>query len=96
MHQFTLNGQTVSAEADENLLEYLRETQRLTSLKNGCGFRLVRRHAFNGLQAKFGSPFGSQRSDDPAGFLRHQIIVIAMDHKKTGRSLLRPGFLFNL
>ncbi len=36
MVQFTLNGQLVSVEADENLLEYLRETQRLTSLKNGC------------------------------------------------------------
>ena len=36
MFQFTLNGQPVSVEADENLLEYLRETQRLTSLKNGC------------------------------------------------------------
>ena len=36
MYQFILNGKLVSVEADENLLEYLRETQRLTSLKNGC------------------------------------------------------------
>ena len=37
MLQFTVNGQAVTAEEDENLLEYLRETLRLTSLKNGCG-----------------------------------------------------------
>ena len=37
MFQFTVNGRTVTATEDENLLEYLRETLRLTSLKNGCG-----------------------------------------------------------
>lgn len=37
MVQFTVNGQAIIAEEDENLLEYLRETLQLTSLKNGCG-----------------------------------------------------------
>ena len=37
MSRFTVNGQVVVAETDDNLLEYLRETLRLTSLKNGCG-----------------------------------------------------------
>ena len=37
MFQFTVNGRIVTATEDENLLEYLRETLRLTSLKNGCG-----------------------------------------------------------
>jgi len=46
MFQFRLNGQMVSAESEENLLEYLRETQCLTSLKNGraegaCGACMV-------------------------------------------------------
>ncbi len=37
MVQFTVNGKIVTAEEDVNLLEYLRETLCLTSLKNGCG-----------------------------------------------------------
>ena len=37
MFRFTVNGQLITAAEDENLLEYLRETLRLTSLKNGCG-----------------------------------------------------------
>ena len=37
MIQFTVNGQVIKTEEDENLLEYLRETLRLTSMKNGCG-----------------------------------------------------------
>ena len=37
MAQFTVNGQMITTEEDENLLEYLRETLRLTSMKNGCG-----------------------------------------------------------
>ena len=37
MYQFTINGTVYQETADENLLEYLRETLRLTSVKNGCG-----------------------------------------------------------
>ena len=37
MYQFMVNGQACSSHEDENLLEYLRETLRLTSVKNGCG-----------------------------------------------------------
>ena len=37
MYQFTINGTVYQEAADENLLEYLRETLRLTSVKNGCG-----------------------------------------------------------
>lgn len=37
MYRFTVNGMNVEAAEDENLLEYLREKLRLTSLKNGCG-----------------------------------------------------------
>lgn len=37
MFQFTLNQNVVSVGADMNLLEYLREDTRLTSVKDGCG-----------------------------------------------------------
>ncbi len=37
MYQFTVNGKVYSEAEDENLLEYLREKLRLTSMKNGCG-----------------------------------------------------------
>jgi selenium-dependent xanthine dehydrogenase len=37
MYQFTINGTVYQEAEDENLLEYLRETLRLTSVKNGCG-----------------------------------------------------------
>jgi len=33
---FRLNGKTVSAESGTNLLKYLREVEKLTSVKNGC------------------------------------------------------------
>ena len=36
MFQFTLNQNAVSVSADKNLLEYLREDARLTSVKDGC------------------------------------------------------------
>ena len=36
MYQFTLNQSAVAVEADKNLLEYLREDARLTSVKDGC------------------------------------------------------------
>jgi selenium-dependent xanthine dehydrogenase len=36
MFQFTLNQNAVSVPADKNLLEYLREDARLTSVKDGC------------------------------------------------------------
>ena len=36
MYSFTVNGKAISAADDVNLLEYMRETLRLTSLKNGC------------------------------------------------------------
>ena len=36
MVQFTLNHDPVTAAADRNLLEYLREEARLTSVKDGC------------------------------------------------------------
>ena len=36
MFQFTLNQKTVTAAADKDLLEYLREDARLTSVKDGC------------------------------------------------------------
>lgn len=36
MVQFILNGKRVNAAEDINLLEYLREEARLTSVKNGC------------------------------------------------------------
>lgn len=37
MFQFNLNGDTVTLSEDMNLLEFLREDVRLTSVKNGCG-----------------------------------------------------------
>ena len=37
MYRFTVNGRACSETEDENLLEYLRETLRFTSMKNGCG-----------------------------------------------------------
>lgn len=37
MYQFTINGRVYNETEDENLLEYMRETLRLTSVKNGCG-----------------------------------------------------------
>lgn len=37
MPQFTLNHKTVTAAAEKNLLEFLREDARLTSVKSGCG-----------------------------------------------------------
>ncbi|MCR1933794.1 selenium-dependent xanthine dehydrogenase [Clostridium tepidum] len=36
MYEFTLNGKNVSISKDLNLLEYLREHEDLTSVKNGC------------------------------------------------------------
>lgn len=36
MVKFTLNGQVVAAPGDTNLMEYLRDEARLTSVKNGC------------------------------------------------------------
>jgi selenium-dependent xanthine dehydrogenase len=36
MFQFTLNQSAVTVAADKNLLEYLREDARLTSVKDGC------------------------------------------------------------
>lgn len=36
MFEFTVNGQTISAERDQKLLPFLRETLGLTSVKNGC------------------------------------------------------------
>jgi selenium-dependent xanthine dehydrogenase len=36
MFQFTLNGKDISVAADHNLLEYLREDARMTSVKDGC------------------------------------------------------------
>jgi CO/xanthine dehydrogenase Mo-binding subunit len=36
MFQFTLNGKNVAVDADKNLLEYLREDARGTSVKDGC------------------------------------------------------------
>lgn len=36
MYQFILNGKEVTANNDENLLEFLREQEDLTSVKNGC------------------------------------------------------------
>ena len=36
MSTFTVNGQTVTTEKNEKLLDYLRETLDLTSVKNGC------------------------------------------------------------
>jgi selenium-dependent xanthine dehydrogenase len=36
MFQFTLNQEAVTLAADRNLLDYLREDARLTSVKNGC------------------------------------------------------------
>lgn len=37
MYQFILNDKNISTEEDLNLLEYLREYEDLTSVKNGCG-----------------------------------------------------------
>lgn len=37
MCEFILNGKKVSAEEDKSLLDYLREDENLTSVKNGCG-----------------------------------------------------------
>ena len=36
MFQFTLNEKNVAVDADKNLLEYLREDARMTSVKEGC------------------------------------------------------------
>ena len=36
MFEFTLNQDAVTVAADMNLLEYLREEARLTSVKDGC------------------------------------------------------------
>ncbi|EJO5348632.1 selenium-dependent xanthine dehydrogenase [Clostridium botulinum] len=36
MYEFTLNGINISVSEDMNLLEYLREHEDLTSVKNGC------------------------------------------------------------
>jgi xanthine dehydrogenase iron-sulfur cluster and FAD-binding subunit A len=36
MFKFTLNQEVVTVAADKNLLEYLREDARLTSVKEGC------------------------------------------------------------
>nr|WP_089152920.1 selenium-dependent xanthine dehydrogenase [Clostridium tepidum] len=36
VYEFTLNGKNVSISKDLNLLEYLREHEDLTSVKNGC------------------------------------------------------------
>lgn len=37
MFEFIVNGQTVIAEKNEKLLTFLRDTLRLSSVKNGCG-----------------------------------------------------------
>jgi len=37
MVRFTLNGKQVTAPAELNLMDYLRDELQLTSLKNGCG-----------------------------------------------------------
>ena len=37
MATFTVNGQTVNVEENQKLLRYLRDTLRLTSVKDGCG-----------------------------------------------------------
>src|ERR1035441_7818440 len=36
MFHFTLNGTAVTVDADRDLLDYLREDVRLTSVKDGC------------------------------------------------------------
>ena len=36
MATFTVNGQTVTVEKNQKLLRYLRDTLRLTSVKDGC------------------------------------------------------------
>ena len=36
MFQFTLNREAVTVSEDKNLLDYLREDARLTSVKDGC------------------------------------------------------------
>ena len=36
MATFTVNGQTVKVEENQKLLRYLRDTLRLTSVKDGC------------------------------------------------------------
>ncbi len=36
MYEFIVNGQPVQAQEDKNLLHFLREDLRLTSVKNGC------------------------------------------------------------
>ena len=36
MATFTVNGQTVTVEQNQKLLRYLRDTLRLTSVKDGC------------------------------------------------------------
>ena len=33
---FTVNGQTVTVQQNQKLLRYLRDTLRLTSVKDGC------------------------------------------------------------
>ena len=37
MYEFKLNGEIIKLEEDKNLIEYLREDARMTSVKNGCG-----------------------------------------------------------
>lgn len=37
MFEFVVNGQTINAEKNEKLLFFLRDTLRLSSVKNGCG-----------------------------------------------------------
>jgi selenium-dependent xanthine dehydrogenase len=37
MYRWTLNGREVTVAADKNLMEYLRQDVRMTSVKNGCG-----------------------------------------------------------
>ena len=37
MFCFTVNGQPVQAEREQPLLDFLRDTLRLTSVKEGCG-----------------------------------------------------------
>ena len=36
MYEFTVNGKQVSAPTDEKIIFYLRDTLKLTSVKNGC------------------------------------------------------------
>jgi aldehyde oxidoreductase len=36
MYKFTINGMKIETEEDKNLLDYIRDTLDITSLKNGC------------------------------------------------------------